>query len=162
MSEPLEGVPRLDHAINAGLLMCYTSLRCGDRVGVFSFDARVRGFARPVGNIAIFALIQREMARLQYRPEESNYTLGLMDLMGRLDRRSLIVVMTDFVDTVTAELMVDNLQRLSARHLVLFVTLRDRQLAGLASAQPANLDGIARAVLAQDFVNDREVVLQRL
>src|SRR5262249_363791 len=41
MSEPLEGVPRLDHAINAGLLMCYTSLRCGDRVGLFSFDPRV-------------------------------------------------------------------------------------------------------------------------
>jgi uncharacterized protein (DUF58 family) len=162
MSEPLEGVPRLDHAINAALLMCYTSLRVGDRVGVFSFDARVRGFARPVGNIANFALIQREMARLQYRPEESNYTLGLMDLMGRLDRRSLIVVMTEFVDTVTAELMVENLQRLSARHLVLFVSLRDRTLASLAATPPVALVNLAQSVFAQDVVGEREVVLQRL
>jgi uncharacterized protein (DUF58 family) len=162
MNEPLDGVPRLDHAINAGLQMAYVSLRYGDRVGVFGFDARVRNFAKPIGGMPNFHLVQRQMARLQYRSEETNYTLGLMDLMGRLDRRSLIVVMTDFVDTVTAELMLDNLQRLSARHLVLFVTLRDRELAGLASAVPANLDGIARAVLAQDFVNDREVVLQRL
>jgi uncharacterized protein (DUF58 family) len=102
------------------------------------------------------------MAELEYRPEESNYTLGLMDLMGRLDRRSLIVVMTDFVDTVTAELMLDNLQRLSARHLVLFIALRDRALDATAVAEPRDLRGLARSVLASDFVAEREVVLQRL
>jgi len=162
MSEPLDGVPRLDHAINAALQMAYTSLRHGDRVGVFGFDARVRSYSRPIGGVGNFALVQREMARLQYRPEESNYTLGLMDLMGRLDRRSLIVVMTDFVDTVTAELMVENLQRLSARHLVLFVALEDRKLGDLAAAPPGSLRGLARSVFAQDFVGEREVVLARL
>src|SRR5262249_52488978 len=89
-------------------------------------------------------------------------TLGLMDLMGRLDRRSLIVVMTDFIDAVTAELMLENLQRLSARHLVLFVTLRDRALAGLAGDAPTSLMRLAQSVFAQDFVSEREVVLQRL
>ncbi|HLG44958.1 MAG TPA: DUF58 domain-containing protein [Reyranella sp.] len=162
MSEPLEGVPRLDHAINAALQMSWVSLDHGDRVGVFGFDARVRRYARPVGGAANFALIQRQMAELEYRPEESNYTLGLMDLMGRLDRRSLIVVMTDFVDTVTAELMLDNLQRLSVRHLVLFVALRDRALDTVATAKPRDLRGLARSVLANDFVAEREVVLQRL
>jgi uncharacterized protein (DUF58 family) len=162
MSEPLDGVPRLDHAINAALQMGYVSLRYGDRVGVFSFDSRVRGYARPIGNVANFALVQREMARLQYRHEESNYTLGLMDLMGRLDRRSLIVVMTDFVDTVTAELMMDNLQRLAARHLLLFVALRDRGLAALATARLDSFEGLARSVFAQDFTAEREVVVQRL
>jgi uncharacterized protein (DUF58 family) len=162
MSEPLEGVPRLDHAINAALQMTWVSLEHGDRVGVFGFDARVRRYARPIGDTANFALIQRQMAELEYRPEESNYTLGLMDLMGRLDRRSLIVVMTDFVDTVTAELMLDNLQRLSARHLVLFIALRDRALDGVAAAAPRDLRGLARSVLASDFVAEREVVLQRL
>jgi uncharacterized protein (DUF58 family) len=162
MSEPLEGVPRLDHAINAALQMTWVSLDHGDRVGVFGFDARVRRYARPIGGTANFALVQRQMAELEYRPEESNYTLGLMDLMGRLDRRSLIVVMTDFVDTVTAELMLDNLQRLSARHLVLFIALRDKALDSTAAAEPRDLRGLARSVLASDFVAEREVVLQRL
>jgi uncharacterized protein (DUF58 family) len=162
MSEALDDAPKLDHAINAGLRMTYVCLQYGDRVGVFGFDARVRGFARPIGGHANFALIQREMARLQYRHEESNYTLGLMDLMGRLDRRSLIVVMTDFVDTVTAELMIDNLQRLSKRHLVLFVALRDRKLADLATSRPRHFRGLARSVFAQDFEAERSIVLQRL
>ena len=33
MREPVDGLPRLDHAINAGLLLTYLSLRTGDRVG---------------------------------------------------------------------------------------------------------------------------------
>ncbi len=76
MSEPLDGVPRLDHAINAALQMGYVSLRYGDRVGVFSFDSRVRGYARPIGNVANFALVQREMARLQYRHEGEQLYAG--------------------------------------------------------------------------------------
>ncbi|HTR88128.1 MAG TPA: DUF58 domain-containing protein [Reyranella sp.] len=162
MSQPLGDAPRLDHAINAGLRMAHVSLLSGDRVGVFGFDSRVRAFARPIGGTANFSLVQRQMARLAYRAEESNYTLALMDLMGRLDRRSLIVVMTDFADTVGAELMVDNLRRLAAKHLVLFVVLADRQLAQLAAARPETFQGLGRSVFAQDFESEREVVLQRL
>ena len=51
--------------------------------------------------------------------------LGLVNLGARLRRRSLIVLFTEFVDTVTAELMIDNLRRLAKRHLILFVSLGD-------------------------------------
>ncbi len=44
ISEPLGDIPKLDHAINAGLLLSYFCLRTGDRVGLFGFDSRVRGF----------------------------------------------------------------------------------------------------------------------
>jgi len=162
MSQPLGDVPRLDHAINAGLRMAHVSMLSGDRVGVFGFDSRVRVFARPIGSMTNFPLIQRQMARLAYRAEESNYTLALMDLMGRLDRRSLIVVMTDFADTVGAELMVDNLRRLAGKHLVLFVVLADRQLAQVAAARPETFLTLGRSVFAQDFEAEREIVLQRL
>ncbi len=162
MSEPMGRMPRLDHMVNAALLMSYMSLRAGDRVGVFGFDARVRQFAEPVGNVQNFGRIQLEMARLDYRLEETNFTLGLMDLLGRLKRRSLLVVMTEFVDTVMAELMLRNLGRLSDRHLVLFVTLRDPTLTGTAEARPGSFRDIARASIAHDFLHDRQVVFDRL
>ena len=47
MREPLEGVPKLDHAINAGLLLGYMSLRQGDRIGLYAFDSQVRMMAEP-------------------------------------------------------------------------------------------------------------------
>ncbi len=162
MSEPLGGIPRLDHAINAGLLLGYVSLRDGDRVGVFGFDSRVRLAADPVGGVHSFARLQRLSSDLEYRHEETNFTLGLADLLSRLKRRSLVILQTEFVDTITAELMVENLERLAQRHLVIFVTLQDRSLHGVVDAPPRTLDAMSRAVIADDLLHDRLVVFERL
>jgi len=162
MSEPLAGVARLDRAINASLLLAYASLREGDRVGLFGFDAQIRLFTDPIGGLQSFSRVQHAAAGLEYRPEETNYTLGLTHLAARLKRRSLVVLMTDFIDTVTAEMMVENLQRLARRHLVMFVSFVDPALAELTEADPASVDAMARATVAGDFVRERAVVMERL
>ena len=101
-------------------------------------------------------------SKVDYSDRETNYTLGLTSIAQRLSRRSLIVVLTDFVDTVSAELMVENLDRLSRRHLVIFVALQDPGLAATADRQPATLLDLNRAVVAGGLLRDREVVLKRL
>jgi uncharacterized protein (DUF58 family) len=162
MGEPLEGIPRLDHAINAGLLLGYVCLKTGDRVGLFSFDEKVRTFAEPKGGLDAFARLQRRAAELDYSAAETNYTLALTELASRLRRRSLVLVMTDFVDTVTAELMVENLERLARRHLVVFAAMRDPGIARLVEARPRDLDDLGRAVVAHDLLQERDLVLRRL
>ena len=162
MSEPLDGIPRLDHAINAGLLLAYASLRHGDRVGLFGFDSRVRLAMAPVAGLGGFERLRRAAAELDYHAEESNFTLGLAELGARLNRRSLIVLQTDFVDTITAELMVENLQRLQRRHLVLFVALGEPAMVRTADALPASIADLTRAVIAGGFLRERRIVLERL
>ena len=162
MSEPLDGIPKLDHAVNAGLLAGYMSLRQGDKIGIFAFDAGVRLAADPVGGMAAFGRLQQLAARLDYSRQETNFTLGLAELLGRLKRRSLVILQTEFVDTVTAELMVENLRHLARRHLVLFVTLRDPALTAIAEAGPDGLGDVARSVIAHDFLRERRVVFERL
>ena len=55
MGEPLEGMPRLDHAVHAALLLGYVALRTGDRVGLFAFDERPRAWAAPAAGVESFA-----------------------------------------------------------------------------------------------------------
>lgn len=162
MAEPLEGLPRLDHAIHAALLLAFFSARAGDRVGLFAFDDRPGSFAAPRAGTAAFRTLLKLSAGLRYSDSETNFTLGLTQLMQRLTRRSLIVVMTDFTDSVTAELMMDNLHRLAARHLVVFVSLRDPLLGHVMNAPPDDLVTLQRAVVADSLLREREVVLQRL
>jgi uncharacterized protein (DUF58 family) len=138
------------------------SLKSGDQVGLFAFDAAVRRYAAPAGGTPQFARLQRLAAELAYRAEETNFTLGLADLLGRLNRRALVVLMTDFVDTVTAELMVENVARLAARHLVVCVTLQDPALFATVEAPPLSLDDVARSVVADGFVRERAIVFERL
>jgi uncharacterized protein (DUF58 family) len=162
MSQGLAGVPKLDHAINAGLLLGLVCLKTGDQVGLFAFDERPGLYAAPQGRTGSLPRLQRLTADLAYSKAETNFTHGLTDLMTRLRRRSLIVVFTDFVDTVTADLMVDNLARLARRHVVLFVSLRDPTPDALALAPPSGLEALQSAVVAAELVREREVVVKRL
>ncbi len=162
MAEPLEGLPRLDHAVSSALLLAYVGLKLGDRVGMFGFDRVARTWAEPQGGLGAFPRLSALSAQLGYSTEETNFTLGLTELSTRLRRRSLVIVFTDFTDTVTAELMLENLQRLARRQLVVFVALRDVALDGLALAPPRRLTGLYQAVTAADFVRERERVLARL
>lgn len=162
MGEPLDGMPKLDHAINAALLLSYYSLRAGDRVGLFAFDDQVRLFAPPAPGVHTFGRLQHHTASLDYGPRETNFTLGLTTLSARLSRRSLVIVLTDFVDTTTALLMAENLQRLGRRHLVVFASLQDPELQGWVRAEPADVPTLHRAVVADDLLRERETVVRTL
>jgi len=101
-------------------------------------------------------------AAIDYSTEETNYTLGLTQLGAALQRRSLVVVFTDFADSTTAELMLENLGRLIRRHLVLFVVLRDEELEAIVRREPVDADAVSRAVTAQTLLRGRDVVVNRL
>lgn len=162
MAEPVAGIPKLDHAINAAILLAWFCLRTGDRVGLASFDERTRAWAEPQGGMHTYARLQAMSAEIDYRRIETNFTLSLADLSTRLKRRSLVVLFTDFLDTVTAELMIENVTRLARRHLVLFVAIKDPSLDTRALAVPRSLENLHEAVVATDFSRERNVVIERL
>lgn len=162
MSAPAAGLPRIDRAINAALLLAFVSLRMGDRVGVFAFDAKPRLASGLASGPAAFPLLQRLCAQIDYSTEETNFTLGLTALAGRLDRRAIVVVFTDFADATSAELMVENVARLMRTHLVLFVVFRDEELEALVGCEPQAPEDVARAVIAERLLRQREAVTARL
>ncbi len=162
MCEPLEGIPKVDHAVSAALLLSYISLKAGDRVGMATFDSRFGLYVEPKGGLRGFSVLSQMAGKVEYSDRETNYTLGLTSIGQRLSRRSLIVVLTDFVDTISAELMMENLGRLSRRHVIIFVALQDPGLAATAAGDPATLLELNRAVVAGGLLRDREVVLRRL
>jgi uncharacterized protein (DUF58 family) len=162
MVEPVDGLPRLDHAINAGLLLAWISLQAGDLVGLFGFDEVLRQYQQPRRGVSSFSRLQRATASFDYYHTETNFTLGLAELSARLKRRALVILFTDFIDTVTAELLVEATARVARRHVVVFVTLRDAVLHGIADAPPNRFEDVAKAVIAYDFLRERNTVFERL
>ena len=160
--EPVGGMPRIDRFIHAALLLSYACLRSGDRTGIFAFDSQPRVTTGAVGGLDAFRTLQAVVGRIDYSTHETNYTLALATLSGQLQRRSLIVVFTDFTDSTAAELMIESLGRLLRRHLVLFVVLRDDELEGLTAADPQTPDDVSRAVVAGTLLRERETVIGRL
>jgi uncharacterized protein (DUF58 family) len=162
MLEPVEGITRLDHAINAALVLAWVSLQGGDLVGTYGFDAQVRQYIGPQRGIASFPRLTRATAELEYQHQETNFTLGLAELNARLKRRALVILFTDFVDTITAELLIESMQRVANRHVVVFVTQRGSILQRAVDAAPGQIVDVAKAVIAQEFLRDRSIVFERL
>ena len=162
MSEPVADVPRIDRAVSAALLTAYVALKDGDRVGFFAFDSRPRASSKPIGGERAFATLQRVAAGIDYSANETNYTLGIATLAKGLHRRSLIVVFTEFADTISAELMLGAIGSLLKRHLVLFVVLKDEELEHFAAAEPAVPEDVSRAVTAAALLRERRLVITRL
>ena len=162
MSEPIEGIPKLDHAIKSALLLCRVSLHGGDLVGGCGFDARFRNFLTPGRGMSYFTQFQRFISGLSYQPEETNFTLGLAELSTRLHRRALVILFTEFVDVISAELLIESLRLMARRHVVVFVTMRDPLLTQLQEAPPNHFMNVAEAVIAADFLRERLIVLERI
>ena len=162
MAETLSGQPKLDHAIVALLLLSYVSLKAGDKVGFAAFDSRSRAFIPPRGGMQTQGEIVRACSQVTYGSEETNFTLALADLRGRLSRRSLIVIATDFVDTITTEIMLANIEILARRHLVLFVSPSHRELEKEFMTPPSDSMDLARSVVAQNLMRERRRVFAKL
>jgi uncharacterized protein (DUF58 family) len=162
MCEPLGGLPRVDRAVSAALLTAYVALKDGDRVGLFGFDSHPRISTRPATGARAFGLLQEVAAGIEYSDRETNYTLALATLTTGLHRRSLIVVFTDFADTISAELMLAAVGRLLSRHLVLFVLFHDEELEALATAEPEEPEDVTKAVTAAALLRQRRLVVTRL
>ncbi|HEY2071217.1 MAG TPA: DUF58 domain-containing protein [Rhizomicrobium sp.] len=162
MCEPLLGQPRIDRAIQAMLLLAYVALRLGDRVGVFAFDEKPVIASGTVAGPNAFAVLQRVAAQIDYSTAETNFTYGLTQLSATLQHRAIVVVFTDFSDTISAELMIENVKRLIASHQVLFIAFRDEELEAMARAEPNEPADVSRAILADAMLRERGAVTARL
>jgi uncharacterized protein (DUF58 family) len=162
MCEPVAGIARVDRCVSAMLLTAWIALKLGDRVAINAFDSRPRLSSGLVSGGGAFSELERIAADIDYSADETNYTYALTTLGARLTRRSMIILFTEFTDTVSADFMLRALRRLVETHLVVIVVLRDEELESIADADPENADDVTRAVTAAALLKDRRVVITRL
>ena len=162
MREEIGGLPKIDHAVTAALATAWAAAIGGDLVGYYSYDVRPRTFSAPAPGRQAFARLRNWTAELSYVSRETNHTLALTELNARTPKRSLIIIFTDFIDTTSAELLIENIGILAKRHLLIFVAIRDPDLEALVENASGDLDGAANLVAANQSIHERRLVLERL
>ncbi|HEY3788224.1 MAG TPA: DUF58 domain-containing protein [Urbifossiella sp.] len=162
MNAEEDGVSKLDHAVNAALLLANVALARGDRVGLCSFSGKVHSWLAPRGNNAQNRLIGETLFDLAGDFSESDHGRTLKFLAARHSKRSLLVVLTDFVDATTAADMVAHVSLASRRHVVLFAALKDPFLERAAVFLPPTEREAFRKAAAIDLLRERQEVLERI
>ncbi|MCQ4295819.1 DUF58 domain-containing protein [Pseudomonas stutzeri] len=149
-----------DHALNAGLLLAYAALRQGDAVGVCTFAGEPRYVAPAKGQQQLRVLLN-SLYDLQPTQQPADYGAATEQLLARQQRQALVIVLSNLRDEDDAELHAA-LQRLSRRHRVLLVSLREEVLDHLRVRPVQNLDDALDYCGAQDYLSARQQLHKRL
>jgi uncharacterized protein (DUF58 family) len=162
MNAEVDGVAKLDHAVNTALVLAHVALTRGERVGLCTFSHTVHAWVTPRAHHGQIRLLTDALYDLRGDSTETDHGRCLRLVASRHPKRALLVVLTDFVDVQTATDMIAHLHLAARRHLVLFTALKDPLLDRVARSRPAtSLDGFRKAA-AVELLHERREVLERL
>lgn len=155
MTAPAGELDKLDHAVNAALMLAWVAQAYGDRVGLMTFDDRVTGFIKPERGSSQIRRLTEALYAIKADYVEPDFGHAFTHLALRLGRRSMVVVLTDVQDPEASKELVAHCLRLAARHLVLVVAMSDP---AVMMARDQSITSSARAyewAAAEEFVASR-------
>lgn len=151
-------VPRLDHALDAALLLAALCRRAGDRVDFLAHDRVLRADVRSATTRSdLMARLTAAMTPLEAALVEPDYRALVGQILRRTRHRCLVVLFTDLAPVVVEESLLPVLGQLTRRHAVVVAAVRDPALGELAAGRDS-LPAVYRAASAERAVADREAL----
>ena len=159
MVPQIDQLSRLDHAINATLLLSYVAMKQGDSIGMVAFSDRIESYVPPMKGRAALARMNEALYRLEARLREPDYEQVCKFLALRHRKRSLIVVLTDVIAKDVSSSLLAYMARFARYHLPLCVTLRNLQVEQLAAAGPVAAADCFTKTVALEMLAQRSEAL---
>lgn len=162
MTAPAGYLTKLDHAVNAALLLAWVAQSQGDKVGMLTFSDGVRRFVAPQRGPAQVTQLNKVLYDVKAEYAEPDFAEAFAQLALRVSRRSLVVVLTDVLDPEASRDLVAHAIRLSRRHLVMVVAMSDPEV---LAARNAPIERVSRAyewAAAEELLAARRASFEQL
>jgi uncharacterized protein (DUF58 family) len=151
MAARVAQVTRLDHAVNAAVLISYICNRMEDKVGILSFDTETdKGLVAGRGAAHLRAITAYVTAlAAEYR--HTDYLALATNLRRRLHHRTLLLMLTVLPEREERHDLLRAVEMLAPQHLPLIVSLGDPNLKAAAQFLPADRHELAQTLVARDL-----------
>jgi uncharacterized protein (DUF58 family) len=153
--------PRLDHAIDAALLLSTVASRAGDQVDLLAVDTAVRASVESGTGRTLLPRLANAMAALQPALVETDFGLVTGEILRRERKRALVVLFTALEPGALGDGLLPVLTQLTAKHRVLVAAVLDPAVGDLTLGR-ANADGIYTAAAAHRALADRDRIAAAL
>jgi uncharacterized protein (DUF58 family) len=149
------GVRKLDHVLDAILMLANAAAIAGDFVGLLVYADDVRRYIPPKKGRAQVAAVIDAIHDLEAEPVETD-PLGAFAYLGlRCHRRSLLVNFTDWDDPDRARDLVAAFRPMARRHLALMVHVQDPRLDEATAGKSETVEDLYRKAAAEMLLEDR-------
>jgi len=162
MAGRVANVPRVEHAMDAVMMLTSVSTRLGDRAGMVAFDREVRAVVPPSHARAQLGRVTEAMYELEPQLVESDYRGAFIETIGRFRRRAMLVILTELAEAAIGETLLPALPLVSRDHLVVVAGVQDPEVVRLATSipdEPAEAYAKASAIAA---LEERRRIVARL
>jgi uncharacterized protein (DUF58 family) len=155
-----DALSHFDHVLNAVLLLAYVSVRQGDAAGFLTMSGHSRFMAPRKSPAAVTAMLN-QLYDLQPTLSTSDYYAAAVELMVRLRKRALVVIVSNLRDE-DEDTLAPALKLLSKRHLVLFASLRESILSRALKSRVDTHDRALTYAATADYLHARELAFAKL
>ena len=162
MSAQVGSLSKLDHAVNAALMLAYVALHRDDSVGLIVFADTIKALVPPRKGRAHLQRILEELYDVEPTMAEPDYRAAMYHLHDRARKRSLAVLLTDLMDEEASRRLITYTAAAYPRHLPMVVTISDPDLQRAAEAMPETGAELFERAVASQVLSDRERALARL
>jgi uncharacterized protein (DUF58 family) len=162
MAETIGKYSKLEHALNATVMLSYVVQKRGDALSVASFSNKIESFLPTVRGPSLLPRVLESLYAVQVRPVESDYWQAIAQVLMLLNRRSLVILLTDVLDASASAGLINNLSRAAEKHLVLCVVLSEPAVGEMARAVPASVEDTYRKAAACDQLRRRRLALENM
>jgi uncharacterized protein (DUF58 family) len=142
------GVPRLDAAMDASLLLAALASRAGDRVDLLAVDRQVRARVIGASRTDVLSKMTDAMAVIEPELAESDGDLMASTLLATARQRCLVVLLTDLNSAALELGLLPRIGLLVSRYRLVVAATADPRLAELASSR-SDATGVYQAAAAE-------------
>jgi uncharacterized protein (DUF58 family) len=155
MLAEVNGVRKLDHVLDALLMLTNAAAMASDNVGLLVYADHVRRYIPPRKGRNQVGLVIEAIHDLIAEPVESDPIAAFAYLGARWNRRSLLVNFTDYEDPDRARDLVSGFGPMARRHLALMVRVTDPRVDEVLKAPVETVRDMYRHAAGHVVTEDR-------
>jgi uncharacterized protein (DUF58 family) len=162
MAGRVDDVPRVEHAMDAVMMLTTVATHLGDRTGLVMFDRTVRAIVPPGHGRDQLGRVTEAMYDIGPALAESDYQGAFAQTLARFRRRTMLVVYTDLVEQAVGESLLPALPLIVRHHVVVVASVQDPDVVRWASLVPEDAAEAYRKAAAVAALDERRRTTARL
>lgn len=152
----VNGVPKIDHMLDACLMLTHAASVAGDCVGLLVYSNTVKRYIPPRKGRNQVGFIIEALHDLVSEPVESDHSAAFAYLASRWKRRSLVVAFTDLDDADQARAFSASFGPIARHHIALVVSVGDPGLKQDAACKVASCEDMYQKAASLFILSDRK------
>lgn len=162
MQQAFRGMTLLDYAINASLVLSYVALHKDDRAGLITFSDHFDTFVPASKQSGQMQRLLEVLYNQETAFAETDFSSLCVHLSKHINKRSLLILYTNFGSIGALNRQLPYLQQLARRHRLLVVFFEDAEMKEYIERPAGDTEDYYRHVIAEKFAFEKRLIVTKL